>query len=337
MRIHPGTAGPVSASLIATGHAAGCPELAQEIILYEGLRRIDFNNRMLKDSQPLMEVYFAFPFNVDKPEFRFEASNSVIRPFRDQFPGSNTNYYSVQHWAEVSDGQTRVTLVPIEAHLMEFGGLWPCRVSQAHHGMTPPDFEKPFIGPDQIIRGHMYSFVMDSNFRTNFQPVQQGDMLFRYSLTTGAAESSPGTPAAGLPAARDFGWSTCNPLIAVAVRENKHGRLPRVMSFCRIRPANVLLLAMKPAEDGRGVILHLIETSGIKTTASVSLSRGAGAAVAQAFRGQPGGGGSRAASRQGWCGHRSAGAKQRGGRKTDRAAAADSARELIAPQEDDHV
>ena len=88
---------------------------------------------------------------------------------------------------------------------MEFGGLWPCRVSQAHHGMTPPDFEKPFIRPDQVVRGHIYSFVMDSNFRTNFQPVQQGDMLFRYSLTTGAAESSPGTPAAGLSTARDFG------------------------------------------------------------------------------------------------------------------------------------
>ena len=41
---------------------------------------------------------------------------------------------------------------------------------------------------------------------------------------------------------------------------------------------------MKPAEDGHGVILHLIETSGIKTTAAVSLSRGAGATVAQAFR-----------------------------------------------------
>ena len=28
----------------------------------------------------------------------------------------------------------------------------------------------------------MYSYVMDSNFRTNFQPVQQGDMLFRYAI-----------------------------------------------------------------------------------------------------------------------------------------------------------
>ena len=56
------------------------------------------------------------------------------------------------------------------------------------------------------------------------------------------------------------------------------------MSFCRIRPANVLLLAMKPAEDGRGVVLHLIETGGIKTTAAINVSRGADAVIAQAFR-----------------------------------------------------
>ena len=33
---------------------------------------------MLKDSTPLVELYFAFPFKMDKPDFRFEGSLSVI-------------------------------------------------------------------------------------------------------------------------------------------------------------------------------------------------------------------------------------------------------------------
>ena len=73
------------------------------------IKRIDLFNRVLKDSTPLLEVYFAFPFKVEEPKFRFEGSNSVIEPFKDQFPGSNTNYYAVQHWANVSNHERRAS------------------------------------------------------------------------------------------------------------------------------------------------------------------------------------------------------------------------------------
>jgi len=84
----------------------------------------------------------------------------------DQFPGSNSNYYTVQHWADVSDREVGVTLCPLEAHLVEFGGLWPCYVSQAHHGFTPPDFGRPFVKPEELRNAHLYSFLLASNFRT---------------------------------------------------------------------------------------------------------------------------------------------------------------------------
>ena len=86
---------------------------------------------------PTQEVYFAFPFKMDNPDFRFEGPLSVIKPMRDQFPGSNTNYYSVQHWADVSDGKTGITLSPVDAHLVMFGGLNTVETSQAHHGVDP--------------------------------------------------------------------------------------------------------------------------------------------------------------------------------------------------------
>ena len=120
------------------------------MILYDKLKRIDLANRILKDSTPGLELYFAFPFHIDKPEFRFEGSHSVIKPLRDQFPGSNSNYYAVQHWADASDGQIGVTLAAVDSHLLEFGGLWPCYVSQAHHGVTPPDFGRPFVKPEEL-------------------------------------------------------------------------------------------------------------------------------------------------------------------------------------------
>jgi hypothetical protein len=264
VRIAPGQTGPVYASLTVTAAAPGCPQVTQEIVLYDQFKRIDFNNRLLKDSTPLQEVYFAFPFDIDKPRIRFEASNSVIEPFKDQFPGSNTNYYSVQHWAHAGDGTTGVTFSPVESHLVEFGGIWPCYVSQAHHGVDPPNYGEPFITKDQVRKGYMYAFVMDSNFRTNFQPVQQSDILFRYSITSQDGDWLRARP-------RDFGWSVGNPLTASVLTGPRKGRLPASASFCAVDQPNVLLLTLKRAEDGDGLIARLIETEGSACTAALTL------------------------------------------------------------------
>jgi alpha-mannosidase len=260
--IRKGQNGPVYASLVVSTSGDGCPQLTQEIILYDKLKRIDFSNQVLKDSTPTMEVYFAFPFKMDCPDFRFEAPNSVIKPLRDQLPGTNSNYYSVQHWADVSDGNIGITFTPVDVHLVEFGGLHPCYVSQAHHGFTSPNFGADFV--KEMTKGYMYSFAIDSNFRTNFQATQLGDILFRYSITAHKGDWINGRP-------RDFGWAIGNPLIPVPVDDRRKGNLPKSMSLCQIDKSNILLMTLKKAEDGEGIIIRLIETEGHDTEVSVTL------------------------------------------------------------------
>jgi len=262
--ISKGQNGPVYGSLVVTGDGAGCPQRTQEIVLYDKIKRIDIRNRLLKDSTPAIEIYFAFPFLMENPRFRFEGSNSVIEPLVDQFPGSNSDYYTMQHWADVSDGEVGVTFSSIEAHLIEFGGLWPGYVSQAHHGFTPPYFEHEFLKPGDLTKGHIYSYVIDSNFRTNFQPTQQGDMLFRYSITTHGGDWKEGKP-------RNFGWAISNPLVPVLIDGKQEGTMPKSMSFCQVGRPNVLLLTLKNAEDEDGIIVRLIETEGKDTNVTVTL------------------------------------------------------------------
>ena len=262
--IQKGQDGPVYGSLMVSGSGDGCPQRTQEIVLYDKIKRIDIRNRLLKDSTPAMEIYFAFPFLMENPRFRFEGSNSVIEPLVDQFPGSNSDYYTMQHWADVSDGEMGVTFSSIEAHLVEFGGLWPGYVSQAHHGFTPPYFEHEFLKPGELTKGHIYSYVIDSNFRTNFQPTQQGDMLFRYSITTHEGEWKEGRP-------RDFGWAISNPLIPVRIDGKQEGTMPKSMSFCQVDKPNVLLLTLKQAEDEDGIIVRLIETEGEDSSVTLTL------------------------------------------------------------------
>lgn len=265
VQVKKGRLGPVQGSLVITAKGPGCPQITQEVIIHDRIKRIDFANRILKDATPMQEIYFAFPFAVDRPDIRFEGSNSVIKPFRDQFPGSNTNYYTVQHFADVSGGGAGVTLSARESHLFEFGGLWPNYCSQAHHGMDPPGYGAPFVKPEQVKKGHIYAFVMSSNFRTNFQPVQQGDILFRFSMTTHEGDWQQGDCAR-------FGWAAANPFVVDDVHGKRTGPLaPGTMSFCAVDKPNVLLTAIKRAEDGDGFILRLVETSGKAVTARVTL------------------------------------------------------------------
>jgi alpha-mannosidase len=262
--ISKGQNGPVYASLVVSTSGAGCPQVNQEIILYDKIKRIDFNNRVLKDMTPTQEIYFAFPFKMDNPDFRFEGPLSVIKPLRDQFPGSNSNYYSVQHWADVSDGKTGITFTPIDAHLVMLGGFNTSEISQAHHAVKPVTFGAPFV--TELKKGHMYSFVMNNNFRTNMPPAQLGEILFRYSVTSHKGNWIDGQP-------RDFGWAVKNPLIPVPVSRKSNGNLPESLSLCQVDKPNVILLTLKKAEDGVGIIVRLNETEGRDTEVNLTLPR----------------------------------------------------------------
>jgi alpha-mannosidase len=47
------------------------------------------------------------------------------------------------------------------------------------------------------------------------------------------------------------------------------GRLPMSSSFCNVAAPNVVVQALKQAEDGRGLIVRLWEVAGLETTTSL--------------------------------------------------------------------
>jgi hypothetical protein len=212
----------------------------------------------------MREVYVAFPFQVEDPRFRFEAGDAVIEPTVDQWPGSNTDYYAVQHWAEVYNDQCGVAWTPVDTPMAEFGGLWPGYVSGAHHGVTGPGYGHPFLRPGELERGHIYAMVSYNNFRTNFINVHPSEFVVRYSFGT-----HPGDWRGGR--ARAFGWNVTNPPLAVWMNGPQQGALPARASFCELDAANVMALTLKRAEDGNGLILRLVETEGRASTVRVVL------------------------------------------------------------------
>jgi len=257
--------GPVYATLRLKGEASCCPRITEEIVLYDGLKRVDFNARVLRDSTPMLEVYFAFPFQVESPQFRFEATDAVIEPTRDQWPGSNTDYYAVQHWADVFNDGWGVVWTALDTPMAEFGGLWPGYVSGAHHGVRGPGYGHPFLNPGELEQGHIYSLVSYNNFRTNFINVHPGEFLVRYSFSTHMGDWRDGR-------ARDFGWNAANPPLPVWMRGPRaQGSLLPAASFCQVDAPNVMVLTFKKAEDGDGYILRLFESEGKETRFKVMI------------------------------------------------------------------
>jgi hypothetical protein len=256
--------GPLYTTVRLRGGASCCPRVTIEVTLYHAIKRVDLCARILRDSTPMRELYLAFPFLVNRPRFRFEGTGSVIEPIRDQWPGSNTDYYAVQHWAHVGNGDWGVTWTPLDTPIAEFGGLWPGYVSGAHHGVRGPGYGHAFLRSGDLKRGHIYAMISYNNFRTNFVNVHPGEYVVRYAFSSHRGDWRTAR-------AWQFGWNAANPALAVWMHGPQEGSLPASTSFCQIDAPNVMLLTFKQAEDGDGIVLRLIETAGKETTATVTV------------------------------------------------------------------
>lgn len=256
--------GPLFTTLRINGELSCCPRITMELTLQHSVKRIDVSFRILRDSTPMRELYVAFPFLIESPNFRFESTGSVIEPVRDQWPGSCTDYYAVQHWVDVYNDDYGVTWTPLDTPMAELGGLWPGYVSGAHHGARGPEYGHEFHGLEELKKGHIYSMVSYNNFRTNFVNAHPSEFVVRYSFTSGERRNGE----AAAPAHR-FGWQVANPPLPVCMTgggdtgaKGAPGTLPLESSFCRIDAENAAVLTFKVAEDNNGYIIRIKETEG---------------------------------------------------------------------------
>ncbi len=247
--ISPGLQGPVAWSLIAQASARMCPRLEQEVILYEGLKRVDIINRLEKEETLSPEaVYFAFPFRVPGGAFRLEIADAVLKPETEQLPGTVRDWYAVQGWVEAANSNLSVVWAPVEAPLIQLGdintGKWLTRLNP----------ENAWI----------FSYAMNNYWMTNFKASQGGSLVFRYAVCS----RSGGRDAV---LSTRFGCEARSPLIVQGLASGNRGVLPAEgLSFLSLDQPNVLIQAVKPAEDGQGLVVRLREIAGRETNVRLS-------------------------------------------------------------------
>ena len=239
----------VFSSMKSTGWIEGFPEIETEVVLYEQLDRVDFIYRFRKKLTYDKEaLYIAFPFAGQNPRFRYEVGGGHIRPNEDHFPGACRDWFAVQRWITVHSDEGAVVWTPVDTPLVTL-----CNMTPGH-----------WLDELPITNGTIFAYVMNNYWYTNYKAGQDGEFEFRFSLTSDDAID----PAA----ASVFGESVVQPMRAVRKRSGRDDAAwPPEMSFCCVKPPNVMLTAIKPADDGDGLIVRVRETAGRKADATVEL------------------------------------------------------------------
>ena len=246
VKISVGEKGPLVASLLVEGDAPGCHKLSREIRLVAGADYVELINTVDKTrlvapsyraSEGKESVNFAFPFNVPEGEMRLDVPLGLIRPEHDQMPSACKNWLTVGRWADVANPNFGVTWVTLDAPLVQVGGI----TATLLNSQTNPAIWRKTIGPTQ----KLYSWAMNNHWGTNYRAYQEGPVIFRFVLRPHRGT----TPAE----ASRFATGFSQPLVAVPAR----GRAPSSTPLLRVEPADVLVTALKPSDDGRALILRL--------------------------------------------------------------------------------
>ncbi len=230
-------------SIKVHGTMPGCSDsrgVNVEIRLYNKDKRIEFLYDMHK--LPVTEpeaVYVAFPFKMEgENQLAFEVQGGTLYPGINQLEGTASDWNAIQNFASVSNESGQIVFCSNDIPLVQFGEINTGRFYYKHQ-------------PEQ---SHIYSWVLNNYWTTNFKASQEGEMKWHYYITSSSDNSNT--------FATRFGWGSRIPLLTRVVPAGKSKMEKVSKSIIDINTPNLLLVNAKPSLDGDGVVLHLRETEG---------------------------------------------------------------------------
>jgi hypothetical protein len=242
IRLLGGEDGPVWKSLAFSGNSAGCrgPEGVRcEIRLYHRVKRIDFLFSIRKEGVTDPEgIYVAFPFALPGGRIAYEAQGGMVSPGVDQLPGSSSDWHTVQNFACLRNKGTRIVLGSNEVPLMHFGGI------------NLGEFK--YIA--SVKKPHIYSWVMNNYWVTNFRASQEGEFKWSYYMTSSRDPS--------LSAAARFGWGCRVPLVSRVLPPGTPMDSAMPDSLFSSDKPNLLLISARPLRGDQGAIFQWREVDG---------------------------------------------------------------------------
>ena len=255
VKVSPGAGGPIWQSVRLSADLDGCATnkgAQAEIRLYDTEKRVELHFAIRKLPVPTPEsVYVTLPFQSADGKILYEAQGGLVTPGQDQIPGSASDWQTIQSFLSVRNAAGQIIVGSEQAPLVQLG-----------------DFNLGKWMPiTQVAKPHVYSWVMNNYWFTNFRTQQEGEFKWHYYLTS---TKDPSTATA-----THFGWGSRVPLVTrvlpaakgkAAARATSSTTASTVIPVMAFPAPNLLVVEYRPAADLKGIVLHLREVAGQPTT-----------------------------------------------------------------------
>ena len=236
----------IGVRLVAERQLVGFSSIVSTVTLYDDLPWIDIENRLVKT--PTLEkeaLYVAFPFAFTQPTVEVEVPLGRMTVEKDQQPGSCRDWFCHSHWVWLHEGNDGVLWSGPDTPLFTLNDL------------VRGEWRRK-IAPD----GTLFAYAMNNYWHTNYAARQGGDYTCRFRLSLLA----PGDSAE--PVRR--GWGACDPLYVSAAYQNAlPGRLIPRDSALTIPDKGSLVVSARPADDGNGAVVTLLDVAGQGRTVGI--------------------------------------------------------------------
>ena len=240
--------GPVWKSIRIKGEVEGCADkdgITCEIRLFNSSKKIEFLYSMKK--LPVTDpegAYISFPFKLDKGHLVFEVAGGTVIPGKDQIEGSASDWDGIQNFVSVRNDNSQIVFVSPDIPLVQLGDLNLGKFSRKADPKTQ----------------YIYSWVLNNYWTTNFRAFQEGELKWRYVITSGNDPSNE--------MATKTGWSERMPFITRVFPGGHDSTLLSPFSFMYCL-TNELMIGARPSADRKGIILQVREITGKETSVPV--------------------------------------------------------------------
>jgi hypothetical protein len=233
--------------LLITGQAEGLSGLEQRITLHADTPMIDLSVKFLKQDVRTPEaIYLAFPLNLPAGwKAHFDTAGIPTELDAEQIPGSCRDWVTVDTFASVHQADFGVTLYCPDAPLVQIGSF-----NWAKNQDAIPRSTNPLL----------LAWPLNNYWETNFRASQPGIIELRYSFVSHGKFDAV--------RAVQEGQQTCNPPVTHLVLDDA---VRRAGQFLDVRGDQLVVTYMKPAEDGQGMIVRLVNLGAEKATARIAL------------------------------------------------------------------
>ena len=246
VQLTPGENGEIYQSVYVHGKSPGVDEsygVRMEIKLFHNEKRIElaYAVKRLPELDPT-SIYVAFPFQLNDSRLAFDVQGGVVHPGENQLEGTASDWNTVQNFVAARNSHAQYILGSDVVPLVQLGDL----------------LDGPFQYKKSYEKPHMFSWVMNNYWVTNFRASQEGEFRWSYCITSTDDLSNA--------AAINFTRNSRIPVYARIMPVGKENNMPMDFSAFGIDESNLLMTSCTLSKDPGWLLLNVRETEGKDAT-----------------------------------------------------------------------